>query len=828
MVAAGQSSAFYRYVGDAGSGKSSLLVRINEELRGRGFTVVHISGARVRVISAHIEGDPVIEARAVLEQCATIAQLMVEDLTRRQGSPGVVSRSSVAADCVGEAHRHARRLSDLAPEHRAAAGLPDMTGDTSGPGPAEVDPGSQSCTLAWLGQVQRDFGARVKQALRDLQPAVVTPVEASPAGLAVLVDEFDVLAATPAGDWLVALLEGLDRSVRVVAGRPAEAVLEPVDAVLAAAPLQHVPRLSRREVQDYLQARLPVLPADEIEVLLDEVLQVTLGHAIFVAIAADLVEAYGPGTDLRAAFGYHGRELVDRIATEADLDQLGDSLAALLDRLWTQWTVPDPSPVAASVDLLDRMCVVASFDSTILGVLVDDVLPAAEPHEHKRLLGLLEHLSFIVPFDDDEEAGHRVHALVRSRRLRQVQHRDPARFQALHSLMENYYHIKLNSFVATWEADLRGKQNARIRAWHRYEDPRWPSLVNAWLYHLARAGGDPAAIRVTFTRLFFDAFWWYGECVPFPFCDQILAEFANIRHAVVSADGEWLRQVRDFYRTYPRGFQPERADPLLWQRSGAALAYLGAHLPDGTGFRDEQREDLLQCRGLINIYRAEAARFGGAPLAEIEHHYAAAATAFEEVGDEWCALWVRFGSTAALRERDQLDWARTAVPDLQEAIEEQKEYELRVHLAMMIGDIRWAEKDYRAAMDAYARALAHAYAYQVRQETDDQAPSEYTNALYVFVLNRVAECLRALRESVREVEAQVRRHLRVLFAPAVRPAGQPGTDLDQSLSGLVPPPPSVTDFTSTDSMYAHNVRAFLVQRRRQLDEIGVDKLLGDD
>ena len=105
--------------------------------------------------------------------------------------------------------------------------------------------------------------------------------------------------------------------------------------------------------------------------------------------------------------------------------------------------------------------------------------------------------------------------------------------------------------------------------------------------------------------LFVDAWWWWGSYVPYPFCEELLADWAEMADmSQDKTDRDWGNWLRDLYLLYPKGWR-RKASPDDWRSLRQRLiVFLGRK-----ELRDERKERIRHVRGLLYIYLAEADRF---------------------------------------------------------------------------------------------------------------------------------------------------------------------------------------------------------------------------
>ena len=198
---------------------------------------------------------------------------------------------------------------------------------------------------------------------------------------------------------------------------------------------------------------------------------------------------------------------------------------------------------------LDCLWVVRRFDFPLLKSML---AAGEETGGGNRLAEHLVSYSFVeqrTPPGKPTERYYAVHDHVREVCLRMLRARDRKRLQALHRAAEEYYGDRTGNFLAGYEG------------WFRYEDPNWQALVREWLYHVSQLDRDGGANgRRGLVKLFLDAFLWWGFYIPFAFCEELLADWAEMAAARRDPDttnrdcGNCSREV---YLRYPKGWRAQ-------------------------------------------------------------------------------------------------------------------------------------------------------------------------------------------------------------------------------------------------------------------------------
>jgi hypothetical protein len=598
-----------------------------------------------------------------------------------------------------------------------------------------------------------------------------------PVRLLILLDDFHVLTGRRLGEWVMELLAGIKGADVVVthepfndphrAGIPAGAVRLPLE------------NLDRDDVRDYLASR-PGIAWDATK-LLDEVLDFTGGHPQALALVADYIKESTSAQEsvrlIRQLGAVQGgrttqlEELVDRILEAIDDEELRDTVYSL--------------------------CVTRHFDGPLLQVLLD-----VNQRHAQTLLDRLVRYSFVRP-NAVEPSLLTISDFVR--RIGEM-HLGVVRTEEIHLRAKGYYQARVVGII---------DDDTSYESWYWLEMPAFQALERDWLYHISRlTEGNRQTGRLGIARVFLDAFWWWGYYIPFPFCEEILADWSEVTSSNES-DRAWGRQLRAFYDNYPKGWRKSEASRDKWIKVRRALRYLW----DEAHFDDEPTErEMRHIRGILALFLADAARYPDPGDVEADNQLDDAARQFAANKDRWNAAWTDYtrADLAVMRGQDEL--AISSAKQCAQAYTELDDHELLANLHRVCGDALWpkaddqrAAKDPGPALDAYARAVAHTYKFQVKGTPDD-----YTDAFQQEMIERSIERLMALRTDNREALRSACVRIRAFFGPywqavGADPAPRAGLEAIRALDeerradvalALFPATPTIADLRIHDSEYA--------------------------
>jgi hypothetical protein len=628
----------------------------------------------------------------------------------------------------------------------------------------------------------------------------------------VLIDNFDYVSkgpeeggSVPEGplvDWLLRLVSGLRGAVVIIARR-----VDGLDeSALPGAAALNVGGLTGEQVRLYLVRRLGSQGAE----ITAGVFDFTEGHALAVGLTADLVSAEQRG-------GQPVDELMLQLGTGRDdpctlqnrlLDRLLDSADKVLR------------------DGLDCLWAVRRFDDSLLTRLLEK----SGLEGQDRLADQLLRHSFVecrIPAGGPADKYYVVHEHVRQR----AQERGSSvRLSRLAGVGRAYYQEKMAGVLDDYEG------------WFRYEDPAWQTLMREWLYLVAHLNGENERgdARVGIAELFLDAFWWFGNYVQFPFCEELLIDWAEMTAAREDEIGvAWGESLGELYQRYPKGWR-RKASTEDWLAVRDCLADFLRNRPElskkrlGPRAREEGKKSVRKVRALMDAFLADAERYLNSSSAKAAELLEEAHELFTQNDDQWDIAWVYFQRADTALGRGDLQAAVTIADDGWRALTEGEDddQELVANFHRIHADAAWERDEPGLALDLYARAALHAYNFQVKVGKTEVSPlDEYTQAFLTEMHERTADRLAALhaagdQPTIHEACARIRQ----FFAPYWRDmdaAGMAGLDglaallderqANEAVRRLFPPPPVSADLHRHRTAYARAATSVLREMEDELD-----------
>jgi hypothetical protein len=585
--------------------------------------------------------------------------------------------------------------------------------------------------LAGRGETGRDPGQIIEQLTASTNRLARDPA-GLPHRLLVLVDDFHLLVGRPLGGWVMQWLAGIRGADTVITHqhfRHGQQLETPAHAVRL--PLGN---LDRKDVRAYLAAHPGIGP--DVAEITGPVWEFTNGHPQALVLVADLItESGGPGEAVRVIqqLGI----LKGGLATQLD---------ALVDRIFG---VVDDTELR---DALYSLCVTPHFDRTLLMRLLNVDKAHAQP-----LIDRIRSFSFVT----ESDVGHSFLAIGDFVRRIGSAYLDPSRRQEIHAMAADYYHGLL--------VDEMAEDESWSQLWYRYEKRSFQSLERDWLYHLSSlTGRHRQSSRLEIARIFLDGFWWWGCYVsfPFPFCEEILADWLSVT-ANDKEDRAWGEALRTLYDSYPRGGRLSDVPREQWTTVRRAVRYLwdrgGLDEPD-------ENPEMRHMRGILDLLRADALRFVNPRDSRVDGLLDDAMEQFAADEDEWDVAWAEYYRADLALSRGEHERAMSLARQAALDHAELDDYELLARLHRVCADAHWGLRKYGAALDGYARAVALAYRFQVKD-----VPDEYTIVFRREMVDRSMERMAELRTRDRDEGHAVLRaacaRIRAFFGPYWREIG---------------------------------------------------------
>ncbi|MBV8542538.1 MAG: hypothetical protein JO268_18725 [Pseudonocardiales bacterium] len=551
-----------------------------------------------------------------------------------------------------------------------------------------------------------------------------------------LIDNVNEVADQEIGIWVAELLPRLEKTSVVLTRTP-----EGPSFSLSADAVHRfdIVNFDEDEVRAYLDAAARLAGHKPVsDFLVKKVHETSQGHPATLAAVYELL--WGSDAPSDADPGEFLRELPDRPEERA---------AALVERL--VWRPDD--------DALERALWAAAvprrFNARLLKHLIGD--PPLSRADQKRVFDALGRFTFTEQLKSDGSLL-RLHSYVRTGLLQRMSRTEPERFDGLHASAAEYYGRELARADGTYGAAFV------------YEHANWQRNKREWLYHLGYATReeDRSKALLEFTRVFLDAFWWWGHYIQFDFCDQLVTDLAHLAARQVAHVDEpdqdaWPELIelhnalRRVIRGYPlRSVKSKNAD---WGDVRDAL--LTVQQLCGLQARDARRlnKDKRHVAALLCAFLARTWRHQACERPEADQYYSRAEALFAQDKD-WSESWVAFERAELRCERGEM----SAVPDLwhhaadllkpyegeaesigvareeRAAAEEQGgeephdelDEEMMSNLHRLRADCCWASGEPMRSAMWYGRAVLHAYLFHLV----GGPPDDYTLQFYVDIRAR--------------------------------------------------------------------------------------------
>ena len=159
------------------------------------------------------------------------------------------------------------------------------------------------------------------------------------------------------------------------------------------------------------------------------------------------------------------------------------------------------------------------------------------------------------------------------------------------------------------------------------------------------------------------------------------------------------------------------------------------------GFDGAQPEDrqLRHVRAIIDCYLADAVRYADPADQEADERLDDAGELFKADDDEWNLAWVEYARADLAIMRKQAELAISLVTQSAQDHLDLDDDELLANLNRVWSDAQWMLGDHGAALDAAARAVAHAYRFQLTGATPDDYTAAFQKEMTDRAIKRLAE-----------------------------------------------------------------------------------------
>jgi hypothetical protein len=789
------AAPFLRFdvVGDVGTGKTALLQEVGQRCSDHGMLVLNVVAPRFDSAK-----DPEL---ANLDACsALIADFSSSIGMFKRQHPESAAATSSAMEALGRA-RNPSLLYHLAVNSTSTINVTHST-DSMIVGSVIVGMEQVLTPQALLTILQNE----TEKALHGL-----TEEHA----LAILVDDVHRLDGTSVQDWLRALLRQLPTRCTVTARRPGSGSWR--QGRTDAGRTLELQNMSLEEVGAYLGEQGLAFTDEDARGLFD----LTRGHGFAVAAWCDLALNGGA---VRFA------DLVD-LGREAVYDE---GFISLIERVQFAVDQIAANVLGYQVPLFGLLTIAERVTPDLIAMLEGDTGQKPSESEASKIYRMLAPRKFISVVDRNVEEGVSLPRAISEVARRRLREDDPVGFQALHSRAELYERERVDL-----DRDLKPREQEQepFAAWTRFEQTMWVQDVERWLGHtqwLDRRQFEKT--KPALVKIYLDAFWWWDDYLRSKATSDL--ETALKKVAIQQRDELWMNALEKFSGHWVSSWDEAelRSNPAKWHSvMDAVTALLNMlDLEHGRIPRDLtlRRIYILLC----NFYGKALWYAGNATkkdAEEVDEWLVAAFLACQrQPGEEdmpnpngWIGSWVllrRAEIWSALDRPRSIEY----LVGLDEKAIAGEDDDLRVGIAMLIGDLWWRSGEFAQALDVYARAILLSYAYNGKQEKRRKAPNLYTKSLYASTIRRAGEKISELVQvgdpEVLEVIDTALAAVKRLFQPYWDRVGdRPNPPPEPPRFELPVPPPWVGDILQIDSEYFADLE-FLVSRRKSVIDEPID------
>ena len=780
------AAPYFRFdvVGDIGTGKTPLLKEVGRRCSDCGLLVLEFVAPLFDSAK-----DPVL---ATLDACeALIADFSESIATFERQHPESAATTSSAMEALGRARNPNLNY--------------HLTGNTA------VDIKVEHATDTNIIGVQ--FGVLTPQerltALQHQTEAALRGL-AEEHALAILVDDVDRLDGTSAQDWLRALLRRLPARCTVTTRlRGSDSWRQGLTSADLTLVLEN---MSPEEVGAYQGEQGVAFTDEDARGLFD----LTRGHWFAVAAWCDLARSGGAA---RLA------DLVD-LGREAVYDK---GFIRLIDRVQFAVDQIAAKVLGYQVPLFGLLTIAERVTPGLIAKLEGDTGQKPSEREAQEIYHALAKRQFISV--DERNEGVSLPRAISEPAWRRLLKDDLPDFQALHSRAESY-----ERDLVDLERDLKPEEEERepFAAWTRFEQPTWVRGVERWLGHAQWLNPSQFEdMKPDLVKIYLDAFWWWDDYLRSKATSDL--ETALRQVATRQRDELWIDDLKMFSDSWvPSWDEAElRSNPAKWHSVMDAITALLSQfrLKRGTipSHPTPRRIYILLCNfyGKALWYAGNATK---TDAEEVDKWFEAAFLACQrQPGDEgkrnpngWIGSWVLLRRAEIWAALDRPRSIGYLVGLDQKAIKDEDD-DLRVGIAMLIGDLWWRSGEFARAMDVYSRAILISYAYNGEQEKKRKAANIYTKSLYASTTRRLEEKISELVQGgdpeVPEVIDTALAALKRQFQPYWDRVGRrPNPPPEPPRFKLPVPPPWAGDILQPGTEYFTEVESLIRERRSVIEE----------
>ncbi len=739
IILSGEKLIFIDTAATFGSGKSILLEQIKQRLEAkRNFrpVLVVISETIIKTILKPSENDT--EVGSYLRELEEYI-ILLDSLFRKIDPDG---KNSGFLDSARSAIRS----------------LKDPAGDKVQFGDTNIYISRSDVKDSTIIGVRADFRdlilTRLKAIHFELEQAFINDVKKKihHQRLVFLVDDYCYVIGHKIGQWLVGVLDKMEKMVVVIARTPTQERLNQIVSADKITSFTLKP-FTREETQNFIVKNMVLRQFDnvpDLSQLVDTIYNFSHGHPGTVNLAADSIKE-SELKDIGKVLNFFDRifrvsQEIEKNAQKTDDPQL--DILKQRYRVLLQEILDDIEREYPDLELaLHVGCVLNHYDLEIMKEIISQLSDWKKPESgsideyFNDLVVALNEYTFVEDFMEGTQQWH-FHNFVHLCLQEIFKDKAPTREEQIHRLACSYYKDKID----------KGKQEEMKRLYvgfYKYENSQWQAWTKEWLYHLSALEKRLCA-RLQFARAFFDAFNWWGWFLPFSYCDDLLdiwricCQDAN--------DSKLLKLLLDFYKTYPKGSVDQTEGNWGSVRTSLNnIAYI-LELEEPCQALDEN-----VVFGFINWFIAESywlCEENDQQFSLAEKYYRKARSQFVEAqalddGQSWNVIWTdsymadmystQENYSAALKSAS-LSFSMATSGKYSKFLDQ--DHEVISQNDRILGDIYLGMEQPEKAAQAYACAVYRAFAFNFFPHDMD----EYTTTLYQNTCDLITETLQDLHE----------------------------------------------------------------------------------
>ncbi len=284
-----------------------------------------------------------------------------------------------------------------------------------------------------------------------------------------------------------------------------------------------------------------------------------------------------------------------------------------------------------------------------------------------------------------------------------------------------------------YDEEVSHYKPGEYKNWYRLEDQDWQDSFLEWLSQLRLSNNLPGA-RLSIATKYFNAFWWWGCYLEFPFCEQII-DFTE--KTTGFGDDPVVNLIKEFHRVCPRERDYKASHTKRWQKVKSLLLKLRQELGCSGDLAElqgdeEDGEKKLYLRAAIDAYLGDATYYVDSKDVALSFYESAVIAARDLLEEDWIASYLLCYRADRHIEKGDYEIGKEDIFAAW-SLAEPDDPEIKARFFRLLGDIYWGQKEYEQAWKAYQLMIFYAYQFQ----GEPHIPDPYTVLFYEEMLERI-------------------------------------------------------------------------------------------